>query len=49
MPGAPNKAMELTSEIVTPFACAKGVTISAAAHRWRYTTHRGYRACRAEP
>jgi hypothetical protein len=31
----PNKAMELTSEIVTPFAFAKGAPISAAAHRQR--------------
>jgi hypothetical protein len=31
----PNKAIELTSEIVTPFACAKGAPIPAAAHRKR--------------
>jgi hypothetical protein len=28
----PNQGMEPTAKIVTPFACAKGVTISSAAH-----------------
>ena len=36
----PNKGMERTVKIVTPFAVVKVTPISPAAHPWRYATGR---------